>query len=355
MRRAGEELGFGGREELHQLRKLEPGEFFAFGPAVSTTVQRVHIGEVETHHPAAGGRQAYEAPPPTEKVKRLLPKLSDLPAEAEAERQSMADLKRDLANARRELTLAKKDAPPPSEELIERRVKAATDRLERQHSEVVAGYMKMLSDAGKHVNKAAKILGVMEYGQAEPVAHPKATPTVARPDPQRPASTNGHAPDLEGIRKGARRILAELARRHPLAWTKSQVAQLTGYTASGGTFTAYVGDLKRNGLIEVNGKDVIVTEAGLDAVGEVPEAPATHDEVMAMWREKMRAGEFKLLERIAEAGEDGIERDDLAADTEYTMTGGTFTAYIGTLNRNALIEKRGSLLVPSPMLWPEYA
>ena len=382
MRRASEELGFAGRDEQHQLRELEPGEFFAFGPAISKTVTRVTIGSVQTHHPKAGGRQAFEPPPPTEKVKRLLPQLSDLPAEAEAERQSVKELKQTLATVRGELTRAKKEAPPPSDELIQRRVKAETARMVREHAQIVAGYMRIIKKAGEHAGKAAKELmvdvpatnGTGQHGDGG--ALPRTSHDAGRsreevsarqddsPTPRRsellhrastaPASTNGAEP-LEGIRKGARCILSELARRHPLTWTKSQVAQLTGYTASGGTFTAYLGDLKRAGLIVVEGKDVMVTDEGLDAAGEVASAPATHDEVMEMWRDKMRAGEFRLLQVIADAGEEGIERDELATETEYTMTGGTFTAYIGTLARNNLIEKRGSLLVPSPMLWPEYA
>ena len=302
-----------------------------------------------------------------------------------------ADMKRDLATARRELTLAKKDAPEPSEEQIARHVKAATVTLERQHNEhitnledAIAFYMRTMTKAGKHLGKAAQELGVeidvpttrskgldanggrtsgagREHGRDStalraPQEHPATARRDRTPDRGGPTlpSANGAEP-LEGIRKGARRILKELARRHPLNWTKSQVAQLVGMTASGGTFGAYVGDLRRAGLIAIEGKEVSVTEAGLDAAGEVEPAPASHEEVMAMWREKMRAGEFKLLERIAEAGEDGIEKQDLALEVEMTMTGGTFGAYIGTLNRNNLIEKRGSLLVPSPMLWPEYA
>ena len=380
MRRASEELGFAGRDEQHQLRELEPGEFFAFGPAMSKTVTRVTIGDVQTHHPKAGGRQAFEPPPPTEKVKALLPQLSDLPAEAEAERLNIKELKQTVATVRGELTRAKKAAPPPSEELIERKVTAATDRMEREHAQIIAGYMRIIKKAGEHVGKAAKELmvdvpatnGTGQHGDGsallrtshdagrsreEVSARQDDPPTARRSElPPRasaaPPSTNGTEP-LEGIRKGARRILAELARRYPLAWTKSQVAQLVGMTASGGTFGAYIGDLRRAGLIAINGKEITVTDGGLDAAGEVPAAPATHDEVMVMWRDKMRAGEFRLLERIAEAGEDGIEKSDLALEVEMTMTGGTFGAYIGTLARNNLIEKRGSLLVPSPMLWPE--
>jgi len=259
-------------------------------------------------------------------------------------------------------------------------------KREREQQELVADlqqsiatYLRIIDRARQHTQKLAKELMVdvpttrreARSGNGSAVSGERGAHrnrSQQMPAPSNGASTprrntgadqvrsavSSEAGTLAGIRKGARRILAELAKRHPLSWTKSQVAQLTGFTASGGTFTAYIGDLKRNGLIHVNGKDVTVTEVGLDAVGEVEAAPATHEEVMAMWRDKMRAGEFRLLERIAEAGEGGIDREELAADTEYAITGGTFTAYIGTLNRNQLIEKRGALLVPSRLEVIEY-
>jgi hypothetical protein len=110
MARAGDELGFSKADRL-QLRDLDAGEFFAFGPALSRSVVKVKVGPVETHHPKAGSHLAARVPPPTDKVKALLPKLSDLPAEAEAREKTVADLKRDLATARRELTEARKAQP----------------------------------------------------------------------------------------------------------------------------------------------------------------------------------------------------------------------------------------------------
>ena len=157
----------------------------------------------------------------------------------------------------------------------------------------------------------------------------------------------------EGLRKGAVRILTELARRYPLHWTRAQVAQLTAFTASGGTFTTYLGDLRRAGYIEVAGRDVSISDDGLAAVGDIPSAPTTHGGIMAMWREKMRSGEFRLLETIVGAGPEGIDRAQLAAETEYTMTGGTFTTYIGTLRRNGLITVQGPLLRATELLFPE--
>lgn len=42
--------------------------------------------------------------------------------------------------------------------------------------------------------------------------------------------------------------------------TREQLGDSTGFTVTGGTFGAYLGTLRRNGLIEVNGQDVIASE-----------------------------------------------------------------------------------------------
>jgi hypothetical protein len=82
-KRAGEELGFTTKEQLLSLRQLEPGHFYAFGPALSLEVVEVQVGPVQTTHPKAGSRIAFTPPPPTDAVKALLPQLADLPAEVE--------------------------------------------------------------------------------------------------------------------------------------------------------------------------------------------------------------------------------------------------------------------------------
>src|SRR3990167_5483496 len=100
-KRAGEELGFTGKDEFISLRSLKTGEFYAFGPAISDEVIKVEVGEVQTSHPKAGSRSLTHVVPPTDKIKKILGKLADLPAEAHKEAQSVADLKAELTQLKR--------------------------------------------------------------------------------------------------------------------------------------------------------------------------------------------------------------------------------------------------------------
>lgn len=148
-------------------------------------------------------------------------------------------------------------------------------------------------------------------------------------------------------------MLEELARRYPLHWTRAQMAQLTGYKMKGGTFKQYVGELRRRGLITVDGKDYKITEGGLAAVDVVPSSPQTHAEAMAFWRKALKAGAFRILEEITKAGAAGLPREEVATRLGYEEYGGTFKQYMGLLKRNGLIEIVGTQYKATALLYPE--
>jgi Helicase HerA, central domain len=112
VKRAAFDLGMPAKDALTALRALEPGHFFAFGPSFGQVEPREFItGEIQTSHPKVGNRQNIAPPKPTAAILALLPKLADLPREAEERARSMDDLKKELAQARRELSIAKKQQP----------------------------------------------------------------------------------------------------------------------------------------------------------------------------------------------------------------------------------------------------
>jgi len=61
------------------LKRLAPGEFYVFGPAISQEVQKVTIGPVQTTHPKAGSRRLMSSPPPPENLRAVLEMLRVLP------------------------------------------------------------------------------------------------------------------------------------------------------------------------------------------------------------------------------------------------------------------------------------
>jgi hypothetical protein len=181
--------------------------------------------------------------------------------------------------------------------------------------------------------------------QRDPVAPAARTHEYAPPDR---AALNGDEPQLKA---GARRILDELARVHPLRLTRSQVGLAVGMKITGGTFNTYWSVLKRAGYLDENGGDVGVTEQGLDRAGVAPSSPRTTEEMVAMWSSKLKRGAREMLAVLVECHPDGLPREALADRLAMVATGGTFNTYLSTLRRNNLITAHGGMVYASDDLF----
>src|SRR5436305_13913122 len=104
-KRAAEELGFTTKEDAISLRNLAPGEFYAFGPAISESVEKVTVGPVATSHPKAGARIITRVTPPTAKIRSIMATLADLPQEAQQEAKDNEALRVENASLKRQLTI----------------------------------------------------------------------------------------------------------------------------------------------------------------------------------------------------------------------------------------------------------
>jgi hypothetical protein len=81
MKRSNAELEFPAKSQA--LKKLAPGEFYVFGPAISPQVQKIQIGPVTTTHPQPGSRRSISSPPPPKSLDAVLEALRALPASSE--------------------------------------------------------------------------------------------------------------------------------------------------------------------------------------------------------------------------------------------------------------------------------
>jgi len=104
--RAGAELGFSKTESAVKLRSLKPGQFFAYGPAISDDVIELTIGEVKTTHTKVGYKSGGKIPPASDAIKRILGGLKDLPQEAEKELKTTKEKDAEIAKLKH-LLLAK--------------------------------------------------------------------------------------------------------------------------------------------------------------------------------------------------------------------------------------------------------
>lgn len=356
MARAGDELGFS-KTDRQQLREVRDGEFFAFGPALSRIVTRVQVGPVQTTHPEAGGRLALAPPPPTSKVKALLPKLSDLPAEAADRERSLAELKTELANTKRELTLARKEHPAPTVEtkVVEKAVlkDGQLARAEKLVERVSALYEALrTTDLVEQLRATAnEIAGAIRHTQTpatmaqrvdrqDPVSSQgRRVAPVAATD--RPASLVSPSSNGNGVNSGERKILTALA-QYPGGRTKTQIAILTGYAHSGGGFNNYLSALRSKGYLAGSGDRLQITGAGVDALGPYDPLPAGAD-LRDYWLRQVGKSERLILEALAGAWPKAMSKEQLGAATNYEPSGGGFNNALSRLRTLELIQGRGEL------------
>jgi hypothetical protein len=136
-------------------------------------------------------------------------------------------------------------------------------------------------------------------------------------------------------------MLDTLVRHHPVRLTRAQLGTIAGFTASGGTFGAYLGTLKRQGLVLEGHDGLTPTDEGLREGGGAPARPQSTGEILETWRRALRAGERRMLDALVEARPQALTREELGARIGFEPTGGTFGAYLGKLRRNGLADIAG--------------
>lgn len=366
MDRAGDELGFG-KAERARLRTLEPGHFFAFGPALSTLLVEVVVGPVETTHPKPGQRAAPAAVART-KVKKVLDQLADLPREAEEEARTLADAKGRIRDLERKLTAAEKAVDPAGlrqrvatleRELAmaaEREAHPMIERIEvpaldtgvlielRAHHDALFGVAETITNVARGIRvDAEKVLAAVQRVAAVPLAPARSTAPTRQPAPARTTERPGRRaePPAGGLGRAERAILAVLE-QHPDGCRAGRLTLLAGYRWSGG-FRNSLSALRTAGLMEGgNGEVMRITPEGSAAAGQVDPLPRGR-ELVEYWlrHPSFGAAERAILGALVEAHPRGLGAEELARTTGYQWSGG-FRNALSTLRTAGLLEGRNS-------------
>jgi uncharacterized protein len=345
MKRAAEELGFTSKDQFLSLRSLEPGEFFAYGPAISKEVIKVTVGPVSTHHPVAGSRIISQTIPPTEKIKSVLKKLTDLPQEAEKELRTIAEFKAEVTQLRRDLTLAKKTNPAAPTTKIERIEIPAVGKRTLEKLKVAESNMRRMLKAMKEyvpivetsVNKfsadLAKVINQRPTFNSVPVkAISMQAPVIS-----------GHGSNPVAISNPEQRILDAIAWMNSIGITEPEqtaISFLAGYSYGGGAFNNPRGALRVKGLVGYLGNRIKLTPSG-SMQARYPEEVLTIQELQRRVLERLPGPEKKLLEVLLAIYPESTTNEELAARAGYAPNGGAYNNPRGRLRTLGLIEYLG--------------
>lgn len=337
-KRAAEEIGFASKEDIISLRNLEPGEFYAFGPAISRDVIKTRVGEISAKPPGRGvGSKSI--PAPTEKVKNILAKLADLPQEAAKEAKTVQELKVEISDLKRQNTgLLKnpfqKDMDPKliDKAIVERdrQWKDVIDNVKKQFDMNVVFTNALVKDVMKIKDLASRVSTFKPSVIEQHLVPMKYSITKDRPVKEELIITNFHVPQ-KAIRDnfptsselpenqvkfgaGERKVLTAIV-QHAQGVTRQQLTVLTGYKRS--SRDTYLQRLGAAGYISfTNDGRIVSTAEGESVAGPVDQLPTGHD-LRAYHLRTLPLGESKILEILMAAYPSEMYRDLISEETGY--------------------------------------
>lgn len=139
--------------------------------------------------------------------------------------------------------------------------------------------------------------------------------------------------------KGERDILESLITfQKPL--NQDQIGVFKGIKPKGTTLSTYLNRLRRRGWIATQGDDWVLTEDGMAvAAGYFPNVkPPTTEEILALWRKRLLAGERAILDEAVKVYPNSISIRRIAESLAIKPSGTTLQTYVNRLRRNSLIE-----------------
>jgi hypothetical protein len=368
VKRAADDLGLSKKDATLILRDLEPGEFYCFGPALTKSVTKITVGNVITTHPTAGSGAKLIPPPPSEKIKAALAKLTDLPKEAEQEARTIEDFKRENANLKRELTLARKANPAPAKveiKTIEKPVVGMKAIAGIQKSEadmrkalksfravqdtinnVVVGMETQIDKLSKELQKVTN--SAKAAGQRMEHSRPPAAPGAA---------TINNALRASDITGPEQRILDAIAWMDSIGISEPEqtaVAFLAGYTVGGGGFNNPRGALRTKGLVDyLAGDRIRLTDSGR-TFANTPNSALDNAELHRRVLDRLPGPEQKLLRVALECYPQEISDEELAERTGYTNGAGGYNNPRGRLRSLGLVTyPKPRHVRASDVLFPE--
>ncbi len=340
--RAADELGMPKAERI-QLRDLEPGEFYCYGPALPRGVTRFRTDAVATSHPQPGQSHAAEVPPAPDAIKKLVAELGDLPKQAQAEVDEVAGYQRRVADLEQKLRARPVQMQlAPADKVVERvevtvfrdgevgRLEAAVATLATVGNQFTEFGQQLMSAGQQFQAASAEVSGALKAAAARVNAPIKTgpigpvRPAVPAPSPRgsfqkargvigREAAAAQPEGENRKLPQGERLILEALI-QYPAGLRREQLTVLTGYKRS--SRDTYIQRLRERGYASSDSERVTATLEGIAALPDAQPLP-TGQALRDFWLARLPQGERTILEVLIAKYPNGIDRAALDELTPY--------------------------------------
>lgn len=355
-KRAADELGFLSQKDSLELRKLKPGQFYAFGPAVSDEVKLIEVGQVKSKHPTRGQRQRTHSPMPTGKIKQILGKLTDLPKAAAEEIEEKSQLRaqaQEFKTRIRDLERELKHRPDPEvpEAKVERLIKQIGASLAKQ-------WMPHLISSNRQIKKLKDVIeGLTEIQLPdtevlEAMAKMPADVPQTKNVPQKHYGTivgtkfldsNGKVESETGrkFHKADRAMLNLFLAAAPKPLTKAQVAGWTGYSINSSTFSNALSNLRAAGLIHGSADHLALAAGREEEAIQILGSEYDPDQTPSIdqWEQKLGKASRELFRVLRAREGQVVTKAELSDLTGYSMDSSTFSNGLSDLCSKKLAKR----------------
>ena len=180
---------------------------------------------------------------------------------------------------------------------------------------------------------------------AAPASRPAATAPRPAERPRQAPAAEGDAADLT---KAQRAVLSVLA-QFPDGRSKKQVAMLTRYSHTSGGFNGALAGLRSAGLIG-RGEPMLITDAGLEALGGEWEPLPTGPDLIDYWLSYLSKAEGTVLRLLLDSWPAPMSKAAIAAAADYSPTSGGFNGALARLRSLQLITGGAEAMYPDETL-----
>ena len=355
------------KEFAHDIRTMEPGSFYAFGRAISKVRVLLEVGPVSTTHPDIGrSKIALKPPPPPSKIRALLPKLADLPKEAEQEAQTVAGFRKEIRSLKAQL---RSQPAAPAKRVVERVVdQTATEKIVRralqennQHWQAqiaklvryVGQLRPILTSIAQQAAKAEALKNpVTEFAPPPKIQIPAGVTTrpTAPPPPRtnakparRPTEPVEFQGDPEELTPARKKILCALAEFEALGQSevsRKWIAALAGVSHKSSAYTNNLGGLRSSGYIDYGSSSTLrFTEKGR-TVTPPADPPASSQEMLERCFHILTPKQGDILKALHAIHPESLSRDELADAVGVSAKSSAYTNNLGAIRSAAMLDYR---------------
>lgn len=355
--RSAAEMGLVGQEKL-KLRELKPRHFWAFGTSIQPHhVHEVVIKEAKTKFVKAGVKINLSTKPPTDKIKKALAKLNELPAEAAKELNDIKELQAEVKKLN--LELKKKSAVPttvaaPADDKLKLQVAQLQADL-KEERRFSAELKKATDKININVLKAKELLDIrLDIKPAQLVPLPKDfIPFKNIVAVDKSGAIHQITPKPISGGSGEMRMLKAAAMFHPNTISRTRMGAFARLSHTSGSFGTYVSSLKTSGYLVGGPQEFTITPDGLAAAGDVPALPSDPQELINLWCGIIgeSSGAARMLRVLGENYPTEMSKEQLGEAVSMTHTSGSFGTYLSYLRSRGLIKTTGKTVVASGELF----